>query len=229
MVGQYFKQLTLILTLTTGLISVPAEVFSAETSEATITAREWIKKAAKQGSPDAQLILGRMYYYGKEIQKDYNAAAVWLEKAAAQGEPTAQYILGLMYYIGRGVERDSSIAALWLKNAAEQEIPEAQLTLGRIYYYGKGVTVNYKSAGIWLEKASAQGIDKAKYLLKRINKRKHPIPRQCGLTRLHNVSGANPSQVTADNGHVSTLASDSVRAPPVKIMCSSEDGRNPAG
>lgn len=48
-----------------------------------------IKKAAADGDADAQYALGYMYYYGKDVTKDQQAAAFWIGKAAAQGQPQA--------------------------------------------------------------------------------------------------------------------------------------------
>ncbi len=56
-------------------------------------AMKWYRKAAEQGFPPAQLVLGWMCDQGE----DYTEAEKWYRKAAEHGDSTAQYNLGLMY------------------------------------------------------------------------------------------------------------------------------------
>lgn len=50
----------------------------------------WYEKAAMQGHPLAQLMLGDCYLEGKGVQKDDEEAAYWYEKAAVQGNEDAK-------------------------------------------------------------------------------------------------------------------------------------------
>src|SRR5579872_2025820 len=64
-----------------------------------------IMRSADVGNPEAQTHLGYLYYKGRGVPQDYEAAAYWLTRAAEQGEPTAQFLLGLLYDKGQGVEQ----------------------------------------------------------------------------------------------------------------------------
>ena len=59
-------------------------------------AYEEFLKAADQGYATAQFNLALMYYNGRGVPRDYQAAARWYRKAADQGNAKAQYNLGQM-------------------------------------------------------------------------------------------------------------------------------------
>ncbi len=71
-------------------------------------------------SPNAQYIIGEMYYYGLGGKEDHAEAAIWFRKAAEQGNPEAQFLIGKMYYYGLGVKEDHAEAIIWLRKAADQ-------------------------------------------------------------------------------------------------------------
>jgi TPR repeat protein len=90
---------------------------------------------AKAGNPDAQHLLGLMYYMGRGVQRDYKQALAWHRKAALQGKADAQYVVGAMYYTGNSVPQDQAAAVSWFRKAAEQGHAEAQHALGLMYRY----------------------------------------------------------------------------------------------
>lgn len=51
---------------------------------------------AEKGNADAQYAVGYMYFYGKGVAQNKEAAKTWLQKAAAQGEPAAIKALALI-------------------------------------------------------------------------------------------------------------------------------------
>src|SRR5262249_604501 len=51
---------------------------------------EWIRKAAEQGLPGAQVNLGYCYEKGRGVEKDLAQAKLWYEKAADQGHKKAK-------------------------------------------------------------------------------------------------------------------------------------------
>lgn len=51
---------------------------------------------AKSGNADAQYAVGYMYFYGKGIVEDRNAAEYWMAKSADQGQVLAQRALGMI-------------------------------------------------------------------------------------------------------------------------------------
>ena len=91
------------------------------------------KSLAEQGNSEAQYNIGRMYYKGDGVPKDYKEAVKWYRKAAEQGSVDAQYMMGRMYYKGDGVPKDYKEAVKWYRNPAEQGSAGAQLDLGSIY------------------------------------------------------------------------------------------------
>jgi len=85
-------------------------------------AAAWLRKAADQGSADAQLYLGGMYQEGQGVPQDYAQAAAWYLKAAdhssADARLDAEVNLGGMYASGQGVPQDYAQAYMWFDLAA---------------------------------------------------------------------------------------------------------------
>jgi TPR repeat protein len=93
----------------------------------------WIKQAADQGLPEAELCYGSMLYFGDHgVTKDYAEAARYLKPAAEEGNPEARNFLGLMNQLGLGVPVDASLAEQWFRKAAMQGHAKAQSNLGQI-------------------------------------------------------------------------------------------------
>ncbi|GAB3466554.1 hypothetical protein GCM10027321_32760 [Massilia terrae] len=90
---------------------------------------------AKAGNPDAEQLLGLMYYMGRGVARDYKLAFEWSHKAAQQGRADAQYVTGAMYYKGNAVPADEKQAVYWFRKAAEQGHADAQYALGLLYRY----------------------------------------------------------------------------------------------
>lgn len=61
---------------------------------------------AARGDANAEALLGRAYYLGVGVQRNYSTALTWLNKSVAQGNADAMFFLGLMYEHGRGVTQD---------------------------------------------------------------------------------------------------------------------------
>ncbi len=73
-----------------------------------------LRPLGRQGDPQAQLYLGRMYQEGLGIEEDDTKAKFWFAKAAEQGLSEAQFNLALMYAKGEGVPQDMVTALKWL-------------------------------------------------------------------------------------------------------------------
>jgi TPR repeat protein len=123
------------------------------------------KKQAEQGSTLAQHNLGKRYYFGEGVEKDFSRAAYWWQKAALDGLATSQFNLGSCYYEGEGVPINLSKATFWWRLSAERDFPLAQTALGSCYLIGDGVTRDPEKAKFWLRKASEQGNATAQFLL----------------------------------------------------------------
>jgi TPR repeat protein len=126
---------------------------------------ERTKRQAEGGDKVAQNNLGKMYYNGIGVPKDYKEAVNWYRKAAQHGEANSQFKLALMYDNGRGVPEDDKEAVKWYIKAAEQGYAVAQFNLGVMYDDGEGVPQDYKEAVKWYTKAAEQGYAVAQYNL----------------------------------------------------------------
>ena len=93
---------------------------------------------AKAGDPQAQHLLGLMYYMGRGVTIDYRAALAWHRKAAEQGQADAQYVVGAMYYTGNSVAADPAQAVTWFRRAATKGHAPAQHALALMYRYHAG-------------------------------------------------------------------------------------------
>ena len=126
-----------------------------------LLAVEYYRKAAEQGSAEAQNKLGICYNIGLGVAKDSNEALKWYRKAAEQGNAVAQNNMG-NYYNER---QNYTEAARWYRKAAEQGQIAAQSSLAELYYNGRGVAKDYAEAVNWFRKAAEQGVPGAQYQL----------------------------------------------------------------
>ena len=78
--------------------------------------------AAKEGNAEAQNNLGRFYYKGSWVKKDYAEALKYFRLAAKQGNAEAQFSLGEMYDAGQGVAKSYTEALKWYRLAAERGV-----------------------------------------------------------------------------------------------------------
>lgn len=74
--------------------------------------------SAQVGDAEAQNTLGEMYYYGDEIEKDWEQAVYWFKEAAKQRHPEAMFNLGRCFIGGEGVEADAARGNGFVKQAA---------------------------------------------------------------------------------------------------------------
>ncbi|PKC66514.1 HCP-like protein [Rhizophagus irregularis] len=125
----------------------------------------WFEKAAKNGSKVAQFYLGKYYYYGTGIEKDYGKSFEWYEKSAKQGDNNALYALANLYMKGRGTEKNLEEASYLIEKAAKKGNKFAQLHLGTIYQNDKGTKKNIKRTIEWYKKSAEQGYSIAQYNL----------------------------------------------------------------
>ncbi len=145
------------------------------------TGVEWLKKAANQGSVNAQYQLGSLFLENDEV----NEAIKWLELAATHNHSEAQLKLSLCYFksnsqelsgdaykwlttsakngnleaqkiLGKALAESGSKDAIpVLIQAAEQNDPDTQALLGNLYLEGQLVEKNFSEAKKWLQKAAS--------------------------------------------------------------------------
>lgn len=150
---------------------------------------DWSSKAANQGLPSAQFLLGQIYQHPwNPAIRDLSSAFKWYSKAAAQGYADAEDELGGMYEFGLGVPRDYAqaekwfakandflaiatmyddvalnrpLAAKWYSKLADKGDRYARFRLGEMYRDGEGVSKDYVAAHMWFSLAAASGYPSA--------------------------------------------------------------------
>lgn len=134
--------------------------------------QKWWTKSAAQGNKEAKAALyallenadadeqyniGRKYYDGSGMNKDYESAVKWFCRAADKGSVKAQSALGECYYNGLGTAQNYEAAAKYYTLAAVSGYAEAQTALGECYASGMGVPKDSGKAIQWWMKAAGQG------------------------------------------------------------------------
>ena len=94
---------------------------------------ELYKKATQQNDAEAQFYLGRMYYNGQGVKKDFTKAKEWFEKATEQHNMTAQAFLGGMYWNGDGVDKNRQKGKELIEESALSGDPMGQFNFGVLY------------------------------------------------------------------------------------------------
>ena len=121
-------------------------------------ARESLEALARNGSSDAQTLLGIMYSEGKGVTHDLPQARHWLTRAAHQGNNDAQFLLGLSYlgnYGNTGTATghdDLAKARIWLRRSAHNNNPLAQGFLVRAYKNAWFGSINLEHASYWQQR-----------------------------------------------------------------------------
>lgn len=145
-----------------------------------VAAIKHYKMAASDGYKPAYNEIGRLYYYGKGVKKNYSKAAHWLEKAAAfHYDRVSLYNLGQLYRQGKGVNKDYPkalkfyriSATMYDEKAAKYGIrgyAPAQNNLAVMLENGMGVKRDIREAKSFYKKAAKQEYQFAINSLKRL-------------------------------------------------------------
>lgn len=83
---------------------------------------------------DMKVFLGKCYYTGEGVIKDYPEALDLFWWPAQYGNPEAQYYIGKCYYYHNDADYSTNIAIDFFRKAAEQGFADAQFELGKFYY-----------------------------------------------------------------------------------------------
>ncbi|KAG0250171.1 hypothetical protein DFQ27_009525, partial [Actinomortierella ambigua] len=125
----------------------------------------WCHKAAGCGNIAAQLMLGKMYEQGQDVEASEVEAANWYRTAAVHGVVEAQVKMGEMYENGRGVQQDDAEAFRWFHMAAKDGQVDAQVKAATWFSLGRGVEQSDVEAAKWFAKAAVQGDSEAQFNL----------------------------------------------------------------
>ena len=115
------------------------------------------RQAAASGHIQAEVRLGRCYYFGYGVDINYDEAAKLFQKAAEKDDAQAQRMLGHCYYYGRGVNVNRETAVVWYRKAANRGDSDAQNSLAYCYEKGDGTGKNVMEAIYWYEKSARAG------------------------------------------------------------------------
>jgi hypothetical protein len=121
-----------------------------QAAEWIVEAVNWYRKSGEEDFVEAELELGRLFYFGDTgIAQNYPEARKWLTKAAEHGKAWAQNTLGVIYLSGYGVERDPKQSFGWFQRAAELGNAKAHSNVGQMYAEGTGVENDLVKAYQW--------------------------------------------------------------------------------
>ncbi len=109
-----------------------------------ISAMDYLKRAADEGHPKAQSLLGAIYDKAEENE----LALLYYRSAAQQGDPAGQYGLAAMYANGDGLNQNYAKAVEWLNKSADKGFGPAVDAL----------TTAYLQGGLGLSKSRAEAI-----------------------------------------------------------------------
>ena len=117
---------------------------------------KWLKKAADEDNPMAQMILAEAYYKGTKIPKN-DREAIRLCRILVDAFPSFGVILGDYYSKGLEVGVDHEAAARYFRMAAEYGDEEGQMRLAYCFVEGRGVEQSDANAVRWFSRAAEQG------------------------------------------------------------------------
>lgn len=113
---------------------------------------EKLTELAEQGDTESAYDLGRAYYFGNRVDRDFSSARTWFSRAARQGHRCAATYVGRIFDRGGfGVERDEGKAIEWYALGTESGDTNAYLMLGLRHLDPEVGKPNYVAAARWLE------------------------------------------------------------------------------
>lgn len=117
----------------------------------------WLNTAADHGLPNAEFVLGLMYYNGVCVDKDIQKGYELIQRAAYHDLSAAQFQLGMVYELGLQPETqvDKKRANAWLTLAAEHGSIDAKTIMAIKYLDGMDVPVDAERAKDYIAKSHA--------------------------------------------------------------------------
>jgi uncharacterized protein len=87
---------------------------------------KWLLKSSENGYRNAQYLLGRSYYSGDGVKKNYKEALNQFQMASDLGHQGAELMTGWMYLFGYGVKKDFQVASKWFRKSYMSHSEEVQ-------------------------------------------------------------------------------------------------------
>ena len=109
----------------------------------------WLWRAAENGNPAAQMLVGHKYAQGAGVMQDHREAVKWYQRAAESETSAAYAELCSAYFEGKGVLRDADESAKWCLLAANYGFADAQWIMASQFSSGFPVPRDYIQAIKW--------------------------------------------------------------------------------
>lgn len=113
----------------------------------------YIRKAAKNGYPEAEYLLGLIYSEGRGLPHNWKKAIQWFTIAANHGHAKAMFYLGRCHHYGINMERNTMRALELYSKSADLGYGRAMKELGRIFHTGEFGTTDEKRSADYYERA----------------------------------------------------------------------------
>jgi uncharacterized protein len=130
-------------------------------------AADWVRVAAMEGLPQAQVCYGRMLLEGTGIERNAAEALKWFQRASLSNDIDAVNMVGRCFDNGWGTPEDPAAAAQHFRRAADAGHAWAQYNVGHLYLDGRGVARDPALAFFYYSKAAAQRHERAMSLVGR--------------------------------------------------------------
>jgi len=121
------------------------------------TEKACMLKKADEGELRAQKELGKMYFNGDKIDRDYEQSLKWSMVAAEAGDVDAKLRIAEMHEKGLGVNKDTTKAFELYKKMAKMGNVESQIKIGYMHQHGVGVSQDFYKAVKWNSLAAESG------------------------------------------------------------------------
>ena len=113
-----------------------------------------IEELEKIGDAEAFCEIGLRYYYGKEVEKNYEKAFEYFKKSMEMGSARGKYNVMLSYYYGEGVDENVEMTYELIQELkennfeglTEKNVIIIKRTEAKMFYYGDFVNRNYKKS-----------------------------------------------------------------------------------
>lgn len=125
-----------------------------------------LRLLARQGDPEAALLLGRMHAEGRGVPASRQQGLTELRRAALVAEPDALAYIGFRFLFDDSFPGyDPAEARRWFAAAADRGSAQGAFGLGLLHKHGRGVPQSDSAAAAWFRQAADDGFAPAELML----------------------------------------------------------------
>ncbi|MBJ9975790.1 SEL1-like repeat protein [Pseudomonas sp. S75] len=168
----------------------------------------YLDKGRDAEQPRADLLLGRLYYEGKQVPADAQKAEQHLKAAADAGEISAHYYLGQLYRRGYLGHVEPQKAVDHLLAAARGGQLSADYALAQLFSEGHGIRPDPENAWVFAQLAQLNPSEPSSELLQRLEPQLDAAQRSQAQRLLEQEKRARASLLQASAG---SLALDALQ------------------